>query len=75
MENGKWRNGRINCIMDITHGLFLAGIRQTLLVFRAIYLLGVMFFSFLMVKYGTVTVIRMSCRQWARSLRWELILS
>lgn len=32
-------------IMDITHGLFLAGIRQTLLVFRAIWLLrGIFFF-------------------------------
>lgn len=44
VENGKCWNGRIHYIMDITHGLFLAGIRQTLLVFRGIYLLGAMVF-------------------------------
>lgn len=41
MENG---NGR--SIKDITHDLFLAGIRQALLVFRGIQPLGAMFLGF-----------------------------
>lgn len=62
VENGKWRNSRIHYIMDITHGLFLAGIRQTLLVFRGIKLLGdgILFF---IVNYVTEIVIRISFRQ------------